>query len=73
MPTLTLIKMPLESELAWAEHDARLQITTSYVTARTESEATAARWEAVRYDRANPGASSLVAELDTHDHQPAAA
>ncbi|MFE0647472.1 hypothetical protein ACFVZH_02625 [Streptomyces sp. NPDC059534] len=73
MPTLTLIKMPLESELAWAERDARLQIITNYVTAATESEATAARWEAVRYDRANPGASSLVAELDAHDHQPAAA
>ncbi|RSS59810.1 hypothetical protein [Streptomyces sp. WAC01280] len=73
MPEFTLIKMPLEAELAWAERAARLQIIDSYITARTESEATAARWEAVRYDRANPGTSSLVAELDAHDHQPAAA
>ncbi|MFJ6579274.1 hypothetical protein ACIQMY_25345 [Streptomyces sp. NPDC091368] len=73
MPTFTLFKTPLESELAWAEHDARLQIIAAYVTAQTEREATAARWEAVAYDRANPGASSLVAELDAHDHQPVAA
>jgi len=73
MTTFALLTMPLESELAWAERDARLQIIHSYVTAQTEREATAARWEAVAYDHANPTASSLVAELDAHDHQPAAA
>ncbi|MFG3488528.1 hypothetical protein [Streptomyces sp. NPDC047972] len=73
MPEISLVKTPLESELAWAEHAARMQVIAAYVTALTESEATAARWEAVRYDRANPGASSLVAELDACDHQPIAA
>lgn len=73
MSTFTLIKMPLESELAWAEYAIRLDILGRYAAALTESEATAVRWEAVAYDRANPGASSLVAELDAYDHQPYAA
>lgn len=72
MPTFTLIKTPLESELAWAELAIRRQIIERYVTALTESEATAARWEAVAYDRTNTSASSLVAELDAHDHPVAA-
>ncbi|MFJ5785354.1 hypothetical protein [Streptomyces hydrogenans] len=73
MPTFTLIKRPLESELAWAEYSIRRDILARYTEALTESEATAVRWEAVAYDRENPGASSLVAELDAHDYQPAAA
>ena len=73
MPKLTLIKTPLEAELAWAEYAIRLDILDRYAAALTESEATAVRWEAVAYDRANPGASSLVSELDVYDYQPAAA
>ena len=65
--TFTLIKKPLESEIAWAEHEVRQQIIDRYVDARTQSEATAARWDAISYDRANPNASSLVAELDSYD------
>lgn len=70
--TFTLIKTPIETDLAWAEHGARREILTRYATARTRSEATAARWEAIAYDRTNPGASSLVAELDAYDQTTAA-
>ncbi|MFJ6348641.1 hypothetical protein ACIQKB_04090 [Streptomyces sp. NPDC092046] len=70
--TFTLIKTPIESELAWAEHGARRDILTRYATARTRSEATAVRWDAIAYDQNNPGASSLVAELDAYDRTAAA-
>ena len=72
MPTFTLITMPTTAELAWAELAVRQQIIDAYNTARTQAEATAARWEALAYDKANPKASSLIAELDA-DHQPVAA
>ena len=68
----TLIKMPTAAELAWAERATRKRIIDAYNTARTQAEATAARWEALAYDKANPKASSLIAELDA-DHQPVAA
>ena len=70
--TLTLIKTPLEAELAWAEHGVRRDILSRYAAARTQAEATSVRWEAIAYDRANPGASSLVAELDNYDQTVAA-
>jgi hypothetical protein len=72
MTTLTLVEQPSETDIAWAEHSVRQQIVDRYVDARTHREATAARWEAIAYDRANPGASSLVAELDAYDRTAAA-
>ncbi|MEU7032704.1 hypothetical protein ABZ958_03335 [Streptomyces sp. NPDC046237] len=69
---LTLITMPSDADLAWAEHEARQQIIDRYIDARTQTEATAVRWDAIEYDRANPLASSLVAELDTYDQLVAA-
>ncbi|MER7953866.1 hypothetical protein [Streptomyces sp. NPDC096030] len=64
---LTLIKTPTDTDLAWAEHQIRQEIIDRFVDARTQTEATAARWGAIAYDRANPLASSLLAELDTYD------
>lgn len=69
---LTLIKTPTDTDLAWAEHETRQQIIDRYIDARTQTEATAARWDAIEYDKANPLASSLVAELDTYDQLVAA-
>lgn len=65
--SLTLIKTPSESDIAWAEHETRQRIIDAYVDARTQTEATAARWDAIAYDQANPLASSLVAELDAYE------
>lgn len=63
---LTLIKTPSEADIAWAEHAERQRILDAYVDARTQTDARTARWDAIAYDKANPGASSLVAELDTY-------
>lgn len=63
----TLIKTPHETEIAWAEHGERARIRRAYLAARDPQAATAARWDAIAHDRANPGSSSLVAELDSHD------
>lgn len=58
----------LQTDLAWAELDVRRQILDAYRTAVTPQAATAARWDAIAYDRANRAeASSLVAELDAYD------
>ena len=69
---LTLIKTPSDADLAWAERETRQRIYDAYIDARTQTEATAARWDAIAYDQANPLASSLVAELDTYDQLAAA-
>lgn len=61
---LHLIKTPSEIDLAWAEHAERQRILDAYADARTQAEATAARWEAFEYDLANPGTSPLLDELD---------
>lgn len=63
MPIFTLIKTPDTVEAAWAERDARQQILDAYAKADTRGARAAARLEAMAYDRANPKASSLVAEL----------
>ena len=70
--SLTLVQTPSDADLAWAEHEARQRIIDAYIDARTQTEATAARWDAIAYDQANPLASSLVAELDTYDQLAAA-
>lgn len=68
---LRAIPYPDETEHAWAEHAERERIISAYRGAANRSDATAARWEARLYDLANPGTSSLAAQLD--DDQPAAA
>jgi hypothetical protein len=64
MPIFTLIKTPDTVEAAWAERSVRQQILDAYAAAETRGARAAARLEAMAYDRANPKASSLVAELD---------
>lgn len=66
MPIYTLIKTPDTIEAAWAERDVRQRILDAYAEAKTRGARAAARLEAMAYDRANPRASSLVAELDAH-------
>ena len=61
---LAAIPYPSETEIAWAEHAERERILSAYRNAHTKAARTAARWEAFAYDLANPGASSLVDQLD---------
>ncbi|MFE2164861.1 hypothetical protein ACFXB3_07275 [Streptomyces sp. NPDC059447] len=60
MPKFTLIKTPSDVDIAWAERAERQRIAFEVRDLET---AWAYRQEAVAYDRANPGSSSLVVEL----------
>jgi hypothetical protein len=70
--SLTLITFPSDVDLAWAEHAERQRIVSAYRGAHSKADRTAARWAAYEYDLANPGTSSLIAQLD-EPSQPAAA
>ncbi|MEU0393835.1 hypothetical protein ABZ208_13830 [Streptomyces sp. NPDC006208] len=63
---LQAIPYPDETDVAWSEHAERERIIRAYRGAHTKTSRTAARWEAYEYDLANPGTSSLVAQLDDH-------
>jgi hypothetical protein len=65
--TFTLIKTPLGTESAWAEHQVRQDITTRYFSAlhRGDLDTAAEVWlEASAYDAQNRRSSSLLDELD---------
>lgn len=64
--TATTIEQPDEVETAWAQHEERQRIITAYYNASTKADRTAARWEAIAWDNANRGSSSVIAELDGH-------
>ncbi|MFI5831054.1 hypothetical protein ACIA6C_28035 [Streptomyces sp. NPDC051578] len=67
MPTFILIKTPLETESAWAEHQVRQDIKARYFAAihRSDLDTAAEVWlEASAYDAENRRSSSLLAELD---------
>ncbi|MFF5445460.1 hypothetical protein [Streptomyces sp. NPDC012888] len=73
--TFTLIKTPLETESAWAEHSAREDIKHRYFAARHRGDLdTAAQvWlEAAAYDANNRRSSSLADELDDYPDRRAA-
>lgn len=69
--TVPLIELPDEIETAWAEHEERQRLIDAYDQAAGKAARTAARWDVLAYDMANPGVSRLVDELDHYTAQAA--
>ncbi|MFD4921172.1 hypothetical protein ACFWNE_07610 [Streptomyces goshikiensis] len=66
-----LIEQPDEIETAWAQHADRQRIIDTYDEAVTKADRAAARWEALAWDDANRGSSSIIAEIDGQHTQAA--
>lgn len=64
--TATTFERPDEIETAWAQREERQRIIDAYELATSQAARTAARWEAIAWDDANRGSSSIIAELDDH-------
>jgi hypothetical protein len=69
--TATPIEQPDQIETAWAQHEDRQRIIDAYDLATSKAARAAARWEAIAWDDANRGGSSIIAELDGHPAQAA--
>ncbi|MGW3321116.1 hypothetical protein [Streptomyces virginiae] len=69
--TADAIRQPSDIEAAWAEHDLREQLITTYEQATTKTARSAARWDILAYDMANPGVTKLADQLDDHRSQAA--